>query len=219
MQIKINLKIFLFLIIFILTKQIKIYSLLMIFALIHELGHIAMGLILGFQPQSISIIPSGFTVKFKTKNSNKNLKKLSLKKILIAFAGPLTNLVLIIIIYVYYKVNNKIKIFNIDLNLMIYSNILICIFNLIPIYPLDGGRILKELIYINKGEYKATIISNKISNILIIILTILASFAVLVYKNIAILIILGYLWGLTIKENKKNNIKKKIWEKYIEYNN
>ena len=219
MQIKINLKIFLFLIIFILTKQIKIYSLLMIFALIHELGHITMGLILGFQPQSISIIPSGFTVKFKTKNSNKNLKKLSLKKILIAFAGPLTNLVLIIIIYVYYKVNNKINIFNIDLNLMIYSNILICIFNLIPIYPLDGGRILKELIYINKGEYKATIISNKISNILIIILTILASFAVLVYKNIAILIILGYLWGLTIKENKKNNIKKKIWEKYIEYNN
>lgn len=219
MQIKINLKVFLFLIIFILTKQIKIYALLMIFALIHELGHILMGLILGFQPQSISIIPSGFTVKFKTKNSNKNFKQLSFKKIMIAFAGPLTNLILIMISYIYYKVNNKINVFNMDLNLIIYSNILIFIFNLIPIYPLDGGRILKEFIYIYKGGYKASVISNKISNILIIILTVLASFAVLVYKNIAILIILGYLWGLIIKENKKTNIKKKIWKKYIEYNN
>lgn len=40
MQIKINLKIFIFLILFILTNQIEIYGILMLFATVHELGHL-----------------------------------------------------------------------------------------------------------------------------------------------------------------------------------
>ena len=40
MQIKINLKIFIFIILFILTKQIELYGVLMIFGIIHELAHI-----------------------------------------------------------------------------------------------------------------------------------------------------------------------------------
>lgn len=72
MQIKINLKIFLFFIIFIITKQIKIYAIIMLFALIHELGHLAMGIVLGFKPESISIIPTGFSIKFKADSTNYN---------------------------------------------------------------------------------------------------------------------------------------------------
>ena len=40
MQIKIDLKIFLFLLIFVITRQIKIYAILMLFAFVHELGHL-----------------------------------------------------------------------------------------------------------------------------------------------------------------------------------
>lgn len=40
MQIKVNLKIFIFLILFILTNQVEIYGLLMLFATVHELGHL-----------------------------------------------------------------------------------------------------------------------------------------------------------------------------------
>ena len=39
MQIKVNLQIFLFIVIFALTHQIEIYVWLMLFAFIHELGH------------------------------------------------------------------------------------------------------------------------------------------------------------------------------------
>ena len=96
MQIKINLKVFLFLLIFLITRQIKIYALLMCLALIHELGHVMAGIILGFKPESISIIPTGFSVKFKNdcKNYNKKIKNgnmLALKKAIIAFEGPLLN--------------------------------------------------------------------------------------------------------------------------------
>lgn len=52
MRIRINLKIFLFVLIFILTKQIKIYGILMLFAFIHELGHMLVGILLGFKPEN-----------------------------------------------------------------------------------------------------------------------------------------------------------------------
>ena len=60
MQIKIDLKIFLFLLIFVITRQIKIYAILMLFALIHELGHLVTGLILGLKIEEISVIQVGF---------------------------------------------------------------------------------------------------------------------------------------------------------------
>lgn len=46
MHIKIDLKIFLFALIFLLMKKIEMYALIMMFALIHEFGHIIMAIIL-----------------------------------------------------------------------------------------------------------------------------------------------------------------------------
>lgn len=208
MEIKIDLKIFIFAFIFILTKQIKIYALLMFFALIHEIGHLIAGLILGLKPGTLKIAPYGFSIGFKTKidDYNKKIKcstMLSLKKIIIASAGPITNLLVIIIIYIYYIIAKENIIFYNNLDVIIYSNLLIFIFNLIPIYPLDGGRIVKEIININFGVKKSYLYTYKISNISIIILTILSSFLVLIYKNIAIIIIIVYLWFLVIMQSKR----------------
>lgn len=218
MQIKINLKVFLFLLIFLVTKQIKIYALLMCLALIHELGHVIAGIILGFKPEAISIIPTGFSVKFNgtCKNYNKKIKNgsmLSLKKAIIAFAGPFVNFIMIIVIIAYYQITKNTEMINIPIDLLIYSNLLILLFNLIPIYPLDGGRILKEILHINYGIYMSYIITNKVSNITVIILTVVSSFAILAYKNIAILIIIVYLWTLVYVENKRYNLKINILKK------
>lgn len=219
MQIKVNLKIFLFLIIFIITRQIKIYAILMLFALIHELGHLIMGIIIGFKPESISIIPTGFTIRFKaeSENYNRKIKKaniLALKQIIIALAGPITNFLIIISTIIYYKITQNSELFSLPLEMIIYSNILILIFNLIPICPLDGGRILKEAIHIFLGLYQSYVITNRISKIVIVLLTAISSIAILKYKNIAILIIIIYLWFLFLKENKNTNNKIKIWNTY-----
>lgn len=74
MSIKIDLKIFLFVFLFLITSQIEMYILLMIFAIIHELGHVIAGLILKFKPEEIRITPVGLQVSFSIDSIEYNEK-------------------------------------------------------------------------------------------------------------------------------------------------
>ena len=76
MTINVNLKIFLFAILFYFTKQIEIYALLMFFAFIHEMGHLICGLLLGLKPKALKIMPLGICIEFSViyKDYNKKIK-------------------------------------------------------------------------------------------------------------------------------------------------
>ena len=207
MSIKINLNIFLFVILFLLTSQIELYALIMLFALFHELGHIICGVILEFQVKSLKVMPLGFSVEFYTNIEDYNIKikksnLLTLKKILIDFAGPMINIFFIVISFVI-KLPQSI----------IYSNLIILIVNLIPIYPLDGGRILKNILKIffeNKEAYSYT---NKTSNFFTAVISVFSSIAIVYYKNIAIFFAIFFIWILILSENKRYNTYRKIIKK------
>lgn len=234
MSIKIDLKIFLFLFLFLLTSQIEIYVVLLLFAIIHELGHLIMGVALGFRPEEIKLIPVGLQMKFKMDNlkmientstnnqvSNSPLGKvknnlkinktntLCIKKAIIALAGPITNLLIAVIVIIIGNFNANI--INTYLyQIIIYSNFLIAVFNLIPIYPMDGGRVVNEVIklfYGNKVAYKLTYI---ISKTVLILLTAISSIVILYIHNIAIVLILAYLWYLEILEIRRYKRREKI---------
>lgn len=212
MKIKLDLKIFIFMIIFILTSQIRVYGILMLFAFIHEVGHILAGIILGFKLSSIEIMPLGLKVSFNVESNNYNNKilkanMLTIKKLIIAMAGPITNLLFVIIYLIF-----DIDFLFIQREEIIYSNILIGAFNLIPIYPLDGGRIIKCLIHIFLGLKKAYKYTNLISNITIIVFSIVTSISILFYKNMAVVFIIIYLWILVLIENKRYKNKMTIIE-------
>lgn len=206
MSIKINLNIFLFLILFLITNQFEIYTLVMLFALIHELGHLLCGAILGFKAESLKIMPLGFAIEFETNitDYNKKILKsniLTLKKLLINIAGPMVNII-IAIFGIIMNVNENI----------IYANLIIAIINLIPIYPLDGGRIVKNVLKLLVGNRKSTHYSNQISNLFAIMVTIISSVAIYYYKNIAIFLAVSFIWILVINENKKYNTYNKIYK-------
>ena len=210
MSLKIDLKIFALIILFYFTNQLDIYLLIMVFAIIHELGHLLLGLILGEKPKEIKLTPLGLSMilKINTKEYNKKIKKanlLELKKILIAIAGPLTNII-IIILAIFFNIENS------KLESIVYSNLMIAIFNLLPIYPLDGGRIIKGILHIYFGKQKSEEIINDISMIFTIFITAIASVTVYYYQNIAIFLITIYIWYLVLIENKRYKMKKRIYE-------
>lgn len=195
MRIRIDLKILIFLLLFYFTKQINIYLIIMFFSIIHELGHMLTGLIFKLKVDKLEIMPCGVSVSFK-ESKNMSIKKIELKKILIALAGPATSLFLVVL----YTYINTLYISKQD---AVYANLLILLFNLIPLYPLDGGRIIKGILNIEIGYEKSQQLTNLISNFTMIILTLFCSIGVYYFKNIAIFLICIFLWIITIQENNK----------------
>lgn len=206
MSIKIDLKIFLFLFLFLLTSQIEIYIVLMVFAILHELGHLIAGLILKFKPNEIKLTPFGLQISFNVDYYN---KELNIQKAIIALAGPLTNFLIATIVIIFAKFNVTFENTYIY-QLIIYSNFLIGIFNLIPIYPMDGGRFLKEVLKLIWGRKKAYKLTYFISKTVLIILTAISSIAILYLHNIAIVLIIAYLWYLEVLEIRRYNKRKNI---------
>lgn len=212
MNIKVNLKLFLFAIIFYITKQIHIYAMLMLFAFLHEMGHLVCGIFMGLKPKALKIMPFGLSVEFEVlpKEYNKKIVKgnaLQMKKLCIAIFGPITNLIIMIITIVFGQ--------NLEIALyqeIIYANLLIALFNLLPIHPLDGGRVVKACIHIIKGRKKSIELTNYISNTTMILFTMVSSIAIYYYKNIAILFIICYLWSMVILENKRYHLQKRIYK-------
>ena len=204
MEFKVDIKIFLVGLIFFIVNQFYMYILFMIFVIIHECFHLLAGIVLGYKVKNLKIMPLGVSVGFKEKEEEYNTKirksnMNNVKKIIILLMGPISN----IVIAGMFLVLNKPE--------PVYINIVIAIFNLLPIYPLDGGQILNRILRIFYSNFESYKISNSINNIMMSILTALASIVLLYTKNIAIIFIVIFMWYLIIKEN----IKYKEMSKYF----
>lgn len=148
-----------------LFKEIGIISVIII---IHEFGHFIMLSKYNWKVIEINIYPFGGVTKLDEK-IDKPLKE----ELLVSLMGPIFQELLFLFIFVLYKNN--------FLNTYIYNvfkdyNITILIFNLLPIIPLDGSKILN--IILNK------IFNFRLSYILNIIISILfLSLFIYVFKN------------------------------------
>lgn len=207
MKIEINLKIVFAIILFFIFNNLNIYLMFLFFVLIHEMCHLIVGLIIGGKPEKIYITPFGVSLEIYSYG-----KKSHLNKILFYLSGPLINFILgFIFIYLkkYIKIDDEI----------IYTNFAICFFNLLPILPLDGGKILKEVFSIIFNLKISNDIVIIFSKIFLSIISLAYSILIIEVKNIYILILLIYLWYLFLIEEKKYSVLKKTREEIKKYEN
>lgn len=206
MRIEINLKIFIIIILFIFLHNLDTYLIFLIFIILHELAHLLFGLIIGGRPKTICLNPLGISLEFYSYKKGKTLSR-----IILLLAGPFVNL-LFASIFMKFEILPEFR------EKIIYTNLALAIFNLIPILPLDGGKIMLEII---KIFYNSEISNNFMiifSKTFLMIITLIYSILILKMKNIIILVILIYLWVLFFREEKKHElylrVKKSLDGKY-----
>lgn len=162
------------------------------FSIMHEFAHVIVSLLLGIDIKEIVFLPVGVNAKYIGVNS-------AIKELIISLAGPIASLLFAIIL--------KDKTFS-------YMNICIAIFNLIPIYPMDGGRIIKALItmvlsffYENeKAKIKAQKVCNGITKICLIIVMGISLLSVFYYQNYYMFILTLYIVYISKEEIEKERI-------------
>ncbi len=124
--------------------------------LVHELSHLITAIFLGIPVKSVVILPFGMTLRL----SNEVLKNPK-KEVLIAISGPLSNVLMIISGVCFLKSDNL----NYFLFLLINWSVLLL--NLIPVPPLDGGRILRAALIKHSGLMASCRQIRKISKVFI----------------------------------------------------
>ena len=179
--------------IFILVGYFKFYLSFMLILFIHELGHITLSLIFKWHIKSIILLPLGLLLKFED-----NLNKPLIEEFIISISGIVFQLIFITFIHNYY--------------LVISSNIIL-IFNILPIYPLDGSKIIN--IVLNKitnfkTSYFLTLLLSFITLIILISISIIYKSLVFVISFIPLLINL-----IELITYKDNTFIKFLLERYL----
>src|ERR687896_138615 len=140
---------------------------LFICVLLHEFGHSLVAQRLGLEIHSITLLPLGGV---------SNLESLPEKpsdEVKITLAGPVVNVVLAPIFFGVGLLLGAEPRMPTDLFMGIgsvgqfffylgYLNVVLAVFNLIPAFPLDGGRILRALLATRLGALRATDISSAV---------------------------------------------------------
>ena len=160
--------------------------------LIHEFSHYVFLKLFKVNVKNLELSIIGGILEINDKNIS------LIKRLLINSAGVISNLIIILLI----------KITNINsLNYLVYYNLFIIIFNLIPIIPLDGFRILNDLLSSIYDDNYTFIIIKKIDSFCLIMMLII----LLILKIYGLLLIWCY---LLVKYFKYNNDDKKIKNLY-----
>lgn len=161
---------FVFLLILVLTGFGLVLIPYIIAITLHELAHAYVAKKLGYGLNKIWILPYGACVSFKNYCFSPS------DEIKIAIAGPVMNAILLAITVMLWWIFPQTYVFSYTFAL---SNFSLLIFNLLPAFPLDGGRILTSFLKLKfkeKTVYKVSCIINLIFSLIFLIIFIISAF-------------------------------------------
>ncbi len=135
MKLKVNPLFFAFILVLILLGQGINFLFLFLALVLHELGHILVGRLRGYVVKSIVLMPYGAMMSME-----ENFDKTS--GVLIGLAGPCANFLVALLTFgvwwLFPSVYGVTRTF-------LFANLSLGLFNLLPVYPLDGSRVILAL--------------------------------------------------------------------------
>jgi stage IV sporulation protein FB len=132
---------------------------LLLFAcvLAHEFGHIFTARAFGVPTPDVTLLPIGGVARLA------RIPEAPSQEFLIAIAGPLVNVAIAILLILLAGAHlNARELAQVDstqislVDRLAEVNLFLAIFNMIPAFPMDGGRVLRALLAIRLGHVRAT---------------------------------------------------------------
>lgn len=139
-------------------------------ALFHEFGHFIVAKNLGYKLLKVRLLPYGAEL---CGNLDEFLYK---DEIIIAVAGPITSILLSLTIVAFWWINPNIYNYTIE---MCIASMVCGVFNFLPIFPLDGGRVLVSFLSMKmdrKNAVKYAYIVTRVFALALIVLFVLSIF-------------------------------------------
>jgi Zn-dependent protease/CBS domain-containing protein len=163
------------------ARDLMVTAIILICVAAHECGHILASRRFGLIPKAVILLPlTGVTIYDEPRSEKTNAENLWKRDIQLALVGPLVSLVLgLISAGIIHVVAPGIPLlkwpFVMARNLprsFVWANLYLAILNLMPAYPMDGGRILRAVfarkIDLGSATRRAVSISNAIAMVLMI---------------------------------------------------
>jgi len=127
--------------------------LLAVFAcvLAHEFGHVLAARRFGIPTRDITLLPIGGVANIERMPERPG------QELIIALAGPAVNVVIVVLL---------IGVFGVRLGAGQFAADVLALFNLVPAFPMDGGRVLRALLAIVLGRLRATRLAARIGQML-----------------------------------------------------
>ena len=148
---------------------------------LHEFGHALTAKRFGVVTRDITLYPIGGVSSFES------LPKKPRDELLISLAGPMVNVVIGSVLWIYLSASGRMpdqptlesakSLFDLPFAFSLFSaNVMLAVFNLIPAFPMDGGRVLRAVLSLTMNRATATSIAAMIGQLLAIAFVFLGFF-------------------------------------------
>ena len=132
--------------------------------LLHEFGHALMARRFGIETRDITLYPIGGVARLE------RMPRAPGAELLIALAGPAVNFAiaagLLPLLLLGGSELSSASTMGLFLGMLLSVNLFLGLFNLVPAFPMDGGRVLRAMLSNWLGRLRATVIAARIGRVL-----------------------------------------------------
>ncbi len=141
---------------------------LFVCVVLHEFGHSLVAIKFGGKVESITLLPIGGMANMS------EMPEKPREEFLVSAAGPAVNIVIAALLWVYLQFFHPVAMDEMSFEaitvqnfplMLLSANLFIVIFNLIPAFPMDGGRLFRSALSIKMSRLRATRIAKDIGQV------------------------------------------------------